>query len=127
MIGKSAFLALVLAASLAVPATSRAQDAGVSGIKGVGSAGGLNNSVNDPSGAGNAARIPPPPPPSTSVPAVPSVAPMTSTRVSPAVAPRGIIYRRAATVSRSEARRAARAEKRTRGKVDPKFNICRGC
>jgi len=35
-----------------------AGDAGVSGIpQGPGSAGGLNNSVNDPSGIGNAARI----------------------------------------------------------------------
>jgi hypothetical protein len=128
MIGKSAFVVLVLAASLAAPAISAAQDAGVSGIRGPGSAGGLNNSANDPSGVGNAARVPAPPPPTISVPTVPSAAPMTSTRVSPAVAPRGRIYRRAATVSRSEARRAARAEKRGRSKtVDTKFNICRGC
>ena len=129
MIGKSAFLVLVLAASLAAPAISPAQDAGVSGIRGAGSAGGLNNSVNDPSGVGNAARVSPPPPPNISVPTVPSAAPMTSTRVSPAAAPRGRFYRRSATVSRSEARRASsRAEKRARSKtVDTKFNICRGC
>ena len=46
MFGKMAFLALVLAAGVAAPCF--AQDAGVSGIRGVGSAGGLNNSVNDP-------------------------------------------------------------------------------
>jgi hypothetical protein len=128
MFGKSAFLALVLATSLTAPATSPAQDAGVSGIRGPGSAGGLNNSLNDPSGVGNAARVPAPPPPNISVPTVPSAAPMVSTRVSPTVRSRSKINRRAATVSRSESRRAARAEARTRSKaVDPKFNICRGC
>jgi hypothetical protein len=40
---------------------------GVSGIPpGPGSIGGPNNTVNDPSGIGNAAKVPPPPPPSTS-------------------------------------------------------------
>ncbi len=67
MFGKSAFFALALAASLVAPMKSLAQiagDAGVSGIPhGPGSAGGLNNSVNDPSGIGNAARIQSPPPP----------------------------------------------------------------
>jgi hypothetical protein len=129
MIGKSAILALVLATSLMAPATSFAQDAGVSGIRGPGSAGGLNNSVNDPSGAGNAGRIPAPPPPNIAVPTVPSAAPMVSTRVSPAVAPRAKIKRRAATVSRGESRRtSSRTPARVRGKsVDGKFSICRGC
>jgi hypothetical protein len=40
---------------------------GVSGIpSGPGNVGGSNNSVYDPSGSGNAARVAPPPPPSTS-------------------------------------------------------------
>ena len=127
MFGKSAFFALVLAAGVAAPCL--AQDAGVSGIRGVGSAGGLNNSVNDPSGAGNAARAPAPPPPNISVPTVPSAAPMTSTRVSPAVRSRRATYPRPATVSRSESRRSsARASASARAKpVDGKFNICRGC
>lgn len=127
MFGRSSFFALALAAALAAPAF--AQDAGVSGIRGVGSAGGLNNSINDPSGVGNAARVPAPPPPTISVPTVPSAAPMSSTRVSPAVAPRGRINRRAATISRSETRRSSqRAPARARGKaVDSKFSICRGC
>lgn len=129
LFGRSAFLALVLAGSLTAPATSPAQDAGVSGIRGPGSAGGLNNSVNDPSGVGNAARVPAPPPPNISVPTVPSAAPMVSTRVSPAVRARGRINRRAATASRSELRRSSvRAPARTRSKpVDGKFSICRGC
>jgi len=123
---KSAIFALVLAAGVAAPCF--AQDAGVSGIRGVGSAGGLNNSVNDPSGAGNAARIPAPPPPSISVPTVPSAAPMSSSRVAPAVRSRGTIYSRTATVSRSESRRATRASARARATpVDGKFSICRGC
>lgn len=126
---RSAFFALVLAAGAAAPATSFAQDAGVSGIRGPGSAGGLNNSVNDPSGIGNAARIPAPPPPNITVPTAPSAAPMVSTRVAPAVRSRGRIYRRAATVSRSESRRtSSRASARARSKpVDSKFSICRGC
>jgi len=127
MFGKMAFLALVLAAGVAAPCF--AQDAGVSGIRGVGSAGGLNNSVNDPSGAGNAARAPAPPPPNISVPTVPSAAPMSSTRVAPAMRSRGTVYPRTATVSRSESRRpSARASARARTTpVDGKFSICRGC
>ncbi len=127
MFGKSAFFALALAAGVTAPCF--AQDAGVSGIRGPGSAGGLNNSVNDPSGVGNAARIPPPPPPNIAVPVVPSAAPLVSTRVSPAVTPRAKINRRAATVSRREWRRASvRAPARARNKpIDGKFSICRGC
>ena len=63
MFGKSAFFALALAASLVAPMKSLAQIAGHAGVSGIphgpGSAGGLNNSVNDPSGIGNAARIHP--------------------------------------------------------------------
>jgi len=133
MFGKSVFFApalvMALAAGLAAPATSFAQDAGVSGIRGVGSAGGLNNSLNDPSGVGNAARIPPPPQPSIAVPVVPSAAPMIPARVAPAVTPRVKINRRAAKLSRGESRRSSsRASVRARSKpVDSKFNICRGC
>jgi hypothetical protein len=60
MSGKSAFIALVVIGSLLAPMECFAQgaaDAGVSGIPaGPGSAGGLNNSVNDPSGIRNAPR-----------------------------------------------------------------------
>ena len=133
MFGKSAFLGLALvmalAASLAVPVKSFAQDAGVSGIRGPGSAGGLNNSVNDPSGIGNAARIPPPPQPNIAVPVVPSAAPMVSTRVSPVMTPRVRINRRAVSLSRREFRRStARGSVRARNRLlDGKFSICRGC
>ena len=108
MFGKSSFLVIVLAAGLAAPVKPFAQDAGVSGIPhGPGSAGGLNNSVNDPSGIGNAARIPPPPQPRIAVPVVPSAAPVVSTRVAPAVTPRVRLKRRAVTSSRRELRRSS--------------------
>jgi hypothetical protein len=82
MFGKSWVFAVALASCLA-PAPSLAQDAGVSGVpRGPGSVGGLNNSINDPSGIGNAGRIPAPPPPSMAVPVVPSIAPSVSSRVS---------------------------------------------
>src|ERR1051326_8088348 len=82
MFGRSAFFALAFLGSLTVPVACAAQDAGVSGIpRGPGNVGGLNNSINDPSGAGN--RIAAPPPPSMAVPTVPSAAPAISTRVPP--------------------------------------------
>jgi len=74
-------LALLLAAPLPGSAQSSG-DAGVSGIpRGPGSVGGLNNSINDPSGARNAAPVAPPPP-SMAVPTVPSAAPAVSPRFS---------------------------------------------
>ena len=128
MFGKSSFFALAFVICLAAPAL--AQDAGVSGIpRGPGSAGGLNNSVNDPSGIGNAARIPAPPPPSMAVPVVPSAAPSVSSRVYSRPGP---IVRRAtrqeARASRREFRRSSTRASRAREKLlDSKFSICRGC
>ena len=129
MFGKSLFFALALAGCLA-PAPILAQDAGVSGIpRGPGSAGGLNNSVNDPSGIGNAARVPPPPPPSMAVPTVPSAAPPLAGRLSSRPAP---VVRKAsrqdARASRREFRRSSARASRTREKLlDSKFSSCRGC
>jgi len=55
--GRAIFVSV--AVLLASPARSPAQDAGVSGIRpGPGNVNGLNNSIRDPSGIGNAARIP---------------------------------------------------------------------
>ena len=128
MFGKSSFFALAFVTCLAAPAL--AQDAGVSGIpRGPGSAGGLNNSVNDPSGIGNAARIPAPPPPSMAVPVVPSAAPSVSSRVYSRPGP---MVRRAtrqeARASRREFRRSSTRASRAREKLlDSKFSICRGC
>src|SRR3954454_532716 len=82
MFGRSSFFAVAMFGSLTAPLASVAQDAGVSGIpRGPGSVGGLNNSINDPSGSGH--RLSGPPPPSMAVPTVPSAAPAVSTRVAP--------------------------------------------
>jgi hypothetical protein len=129
MFGKSCFFALALAGCLAAPAPCFAQDAGVSGIpRGPGSAGGLNNSVNDPSGVGNAARIAAPPPPSMAVPTVPSIAPPVSSRLSsrPAPALKRAVRQRT-PVARRELRRSARAIRTQDRLLDSKLNICRGC
>lgn len=125
MFGKASFFALAFAGCLLAPMPCLAQDAGVSGIpRGPGSAGGLNNSVNDPSGVGNAARIPPPPPPSMAVPAVPSIAPTVSSRVSPRST---LIVRRADRQRASSSRRGSRRSSAHATTRDSKFNICRGC
>lgn len=128
MFGRSAFFALALAAGLTMSVKSLAQDAGVSGIPhGPGSAGGLNNSVNDPSGIGNASRIPPPPQPAIAVPVIPSAAPMTSIRVVPVATRVKRITPRAAKVSRREFRRSSARTPARSKPLDGKFNICRGC
>jgi hypothetical protein len=130
MFGKSAFFALAFASCLMAPLPSFAQDAGVSGIHGPGTAGGLNNSINDPSGVGNAARIQPPPPPNITAPVVPSAAPMVSSRLPPGSAPIvARVNRRTATLSHLEFRRSSpHAAIRARDKLlDRKLSICRGC
>src|SRR6202011_5717364 len=112
MFGKSAFLALAFAAGLMAPISALAQragDAGVSGIPhGPGSIGGVNNSANDPSGIGNAAKTQPLPSPSIAAPVVPSAAPLVSSRPSlrsMPIARRG--NRRTATLSSRELRRSS--------------------
>jgi hypothetical protein len=142
MFGKSAVLALAmalamalaLAASLMAPVQSLAQgagDAGVSGIPhGPGSVGGVNNSINDPSGIGNAARIQPLPAPRIAAPTVPSTAPLVSGRPSSRSMPIvKRVNRGAAILSSRELRRSsARAAIRARNKpLDRKLSICTGC
>ena len=132
---KSMLVALAVLTSLIMPVTSGAQtgDAGVSGIpRGPGNAGGLNNAGNDPSGIGNAGRITAPLPPSMAVPVVPSASPLSTSRLSPRVAPVSRV-KRDAVVSRRETRRYAAQNKswarnkvRDR-KVDRTLSICRGC
>jgi hypothetical protein len=73
--GGVAAASLALLCLLASPQRSPAQDAGVSGIApGPANARGLNGTISDPSGIGNAARVAPIPPPSMAAPAVPSAA-----------------------------------------------------
>jgi hypothetical protein len=131
MSGKSAFFALAfwICSIGLVPAI--AQDAGVSGIPhGPGSIGGVNNSINDPSGIGNAAKVPPPPAPHIAAPVVPNAAPVFSSRLSSRSAPTvRRVYGRTASLSRREFRRtSARAAIRTQDKLlDQKMSICKGC
>jgi hypothetical protein len=124
---KSGLVAIAVLGSLLAPMTCLAQDAGVSGIpRGPGSVGGLNNSINDPSGRGNAIQAPPPP--SMAVPVAPSSAPLVSSRLSPRSVPvvrRG--YRRSVAVSRREARRGSVHARGRETALDRKLNICRGC
>jgi hypothetical protein len=129
MFGRSTFLALAFLGSLTVPVACAAQDAGVSGVpRGPGNVGGLNNSINDPSGAGN--RIAAPPPPSMAVPTMPSAAPAISTRVSPGPVR---VVRRVNRHTVSSTRKSRRAATRESVRVDDKQldrklrSICRGC
>jgi hypothetical protein len=129
MSGKSWVFALAFAVYLG-PAPSLAQDAGVSGIpRGPGSAGGLNNSINDPSGIGNAARIPAPPPPSMAVPVTPSAAPALSSRLSsrPGPAVRRATRQETRAARREFRRSSARTSHGRQKLLDSKFSICRGC
>jgi hypothetical protein len=132
MFGKSTLVALAVSGSLLAPMTCPAQDAGVSGIpRGPGSVGGLNNSINDPSGIGNAARMPAPPSPSMAVPVVPSGSPVVSSRLSPRDGPVVRVKRGSKAVSRRDSRGSVHAETRTRDRLDRKLdrtlNICKGC
>ena len=131
MFGKSAFFALALVSCSIGPVPTFAQDAGVSGIPhGPGSIGGVNNSINDPSGIGNAARIAPPPSPNITAPVVPTVAPMVSSRMSPRSTPTvRRVYGRTASLSRREFRRSsARGAVRVRNRLlDQNLSICKGC
>jgi hypothetical protein len=134
-IGRVAGASLALLCLLASPA--RAQDAGVSGIpSGPGNVNGLNGSVRDPSGIGNAARIPALPQPSMAPVPVPSVAPSAGYRSSsPAVSYRELPARRAAKGKRTRfattksRRGAAKAQVSDEDKaIDRKvISICRGC
>jgi hypothetical protein len=130
--GRTALLTVAILAVLAVPGTSPAQDAGVSGIPpGPANARGLNGSVNDPSGIGNAARVPAIPPPSTSPVTVPSVAPSTAYRPS---SYRALPVQRVAKFKRKRfgsqrprrtvERAAVRENDRLLGRIP---SICRGC
>ena len=128
MSGRTAFAIFAMLCLLAAPGRSPAQDAGVSGIPpGPANARGLNGSVNDPSGIGNAARVPAIPPP-VITPGVPPAA-------SPAAAYRPLPVQRAVKIRRtrfaaSRSRRAsAGAAVREQGKLLDRGvpSICRGC
>jgi hypothetical protein len=93
------FAALALLCLMAAPSRSPAQDAGVSGIPpGPANARGLNGSVSDPSGIGNAARMPTLPQPTITPVVPPSVSPpLSSSR--PFTAQRVVRFRRTRVVT----------------------------
>ena len=128
-IGRVAVMSVAVLGLLATPAP--AQDAGVSGIApGPANARGLNGSVSDPSGIGNAAKVPAIPPPAISPVPVPTLsAPAATYRTFPVQRTVGVKMRRtrfAASRSRRSAARAAVTEKDRL--LDHKItSICRGC
>ena len=121
-------LALIMATSLICAPQAFAQDAGVSGIpRGPGNAGGLNNSLNDPSGVGNAAKVAPPAAPSLNPPANPSGFPPASSRAAPSSA--STLGTRTRRVGRHLSGRAAAAALNENDRLlNRKLkSICRGC
>ena len=128
MTGRAALLTVALLSVLAAPGRSPAQDAGVSGIPpGPANARGLNGSVNDPSGIGNAARVPAIPSPTITPVMPPAVSPPVAYRAPPVQ--RSVKIRRtrfAASRLRGAAARAAVGE---RDKLLDRGvpSICRGC
>ena len=130
MTGRAVLLSVAVLGLLAVPSRSPAQDAGVSGIPpGPGNARGLNGSISDPSGIGNAAKVPAIPPPAISPVPVPTVSsPTAGYRTFPAQ--RAVKMRRTRlAASRSSRPSATRAAVREQGKLlNGKVpSICRGC
>jgi hypothetical protein len=133
--GRAALTSLALLCLLASPAP--AQDAGVSGIPpGPGNVNGLNGSIRDPSGIGNAARVPAVSSPRITPVPVPSISPSAGYRsFSPSASYRTLHVRRAVKGKRTRvaitrSRRAAATahvsdeDRRIDRKV---ISICRGC
>jgi hypothetical protein len=128
MTGRAALAGVAVLSVLAAPATSPAQDAGVSGIPpGPANARGLNGSVNDPSGIGNAARVPAIPPPTITPVMPPSVFPSVAYRAPPVQ--RAVKIRRTRFATSRLRRSVARATVRERDRLlgDGIPSICRGC
>jgi hypothetical protein len=134
--GSAALPTLVLLCLLAAPSTSFGQDAGVSGIPpGPANARGPNGSVNDPSGIGNAAKVPAVPPPAISPPTIPSASPPAAYRSLPVQ--QGLRIRRP-RLAQPRSHRASQANvrqqhprkqntRRQETLLDRKMSICRGC
>jgi hypothetical protein len=128
-----AFAGLALLCLLASPLRSQAQDAGVSGIApGPANARGLNGSVSDPSGIGNAARVPAIPPPSMAPVLPPTASPSVAYRSGPMLRSgktrrtRYTAYRYRRAANRETINRAA--VKENDRLIDRKLlSICKGC
>ncbi|HEU0145751.1 MAG: hypothetical protein V7634_4213 [Bradyrhizobium sp.] len=124
----SALLSLALILSMSAPLSSFAQDTGTSGIpSGPANINGLNGVLRDPSGIGNAARIPSPPPPDLSPRPVPDGVPLTSTR--PAYTPRVRSAQRWQHLSKRQRQRLERAAVKENDRLLSRgvTSICRGC
>jgi hypothetical protein len=121
-------LTVAVLSILASPGRSTAQDAGVSGIPpGPANARGLNGSISDPSGIGNAAKVAPLTQPDLRPVPVPRVSSPVVTRLAPVPATVKIRRTRSAT---SESKRAAgsAAVGAQDKQLDRKMiSICRGC
>ncbi len=124
-------LAALVLASLSWPALSSpalAQDTGTSGIPlGPANINGQNNTLRDPSGIGNAARVPATPQPNLNPVPVPQTAPLASTQ--PSYTPR-VRYRRAwAHLPKREREKLERAEVKENDRLlrHGAVSICRGC
>ena len=135
--GRAAFVSVAVLCLLASPARSPAQDAGVSGIPpGPGNVNGLNGSIRDPSGIGNAAKVPALPQPTIAPAVPPTLAPSAGYRsFSPSAGYRPVHVRR--TVKGKRTRFATTRSRRSAAKahvsdedkqIDRKImSICRGC
>lgn len=120
---------LVIALAILTASPALAQDTGVSGIPpGPANVNGLNGSVRDPSGIGNAARMPPLPRQIAPVP-VPSSVPLTSTR--PVYGQRAPIRydRQWRHLSKRQRQRLERAAVKENNRLlgHGLTSICRGC
>jgi hypothetical protein len=128
MLGRVAVMSVALLGLLATAGRAPAQDAGVSGIApGPANARGLNGSVSDPSGIGNAAKVPAIPPPAISPVPVPTLSGSAAAYRSLPVQ-RTVRMRRTRFAASRSGRKAARAavteQDRLLGKIT---SICRGC
>jgi hypothetical protein len=126
-IGRVAVMSVAVLGLLATPAP--AQDAGVSGIPpGPANARGLNGSVSDPSGIGNAAKVPAIPPPVISPVPVPTLSgPAATYRTFPVQ--RSVRMRPTRFATSGSRHSATRAAVRENDRLlDHKItSICRGC
>ena len=128
MTGRAALASVAILVLLAAPGRSPAQDAGVSGIApGPANARGPNGSVNDPSGIGNAAKVPAIPPPAISPVNPPTVSAPTTYQTLPVQ--RAVKMRRTRFAASRSRRAAARATVGEQDRLlDRKITgICRGC
>jgi hypothetical protein len=136
MTRRLAFVSLTLLCLVAAPARSSAQDAGVSGIPpGPGNVNGLNGSIRDPSGIGNAAKMPALPQPSITPVVPPAVAPLPNTAVYGTLPSERVVRVKRTRMAKSRLakskynRAAVRAAVKENDRLlDRKLtSICRGC